>query len=86
MNPPQPSYTQSRPLETTSENYTTGNVRLRKHPTKDYRIFMPQTKILASRTTPFYYTHLPPLSHMKKSFLALFSRTQFSIVPRINHK
>ena len=44
----QPSYTQSRLPDTGSENYHTRNVCLRKQLAKDYGVFIPEWKVLAS--------------------------------------
>ena len=38
-------------LESTSENYTTRNTRLRRQPIKDYRIFIPPFKVSTLSTT-----------------------------------
>ena len=48
--PPQLTGSLSEIPEHTSENYTTRNSRLRRQPIKDYRVFIPQSKISASRT------------------------------------
>ena len=49
--PHQPPCNPSEKPEHTSENYTTRKSRLRRQPIKDYRVFTPQSKISASRTT-----------------------------------
>ena len=48
---PQPPRNLSEIPEYTSKNYTTRNSRLRRQPINDYRIFIPQSEISASRTT-----------------------------------
>ena len=47
---PPPPCSWSEIPENTSENYITRNTRLRRQPVKDYRVFIPPSKISASRT------------------------------------
>ena len=48
---PQLPFNPSEIPENTSDNYTTRNSRHRRQPINDYRVFIPQSKISASRTT-----------------------------------
>ena len=58
MNFPPPSYSLSEIPEKSSKNYNTRDNRSRKQPTKDYRAFISQSKIWASRTTQSSQTHI----------------------------
>ena len=53
MSPFPPPCSFSEIPESHSENYNTRDTRLRRQPMKEYRVFIPQSKIWAARTTHF---------------------------------